>query len=341
MGCFFTMLAVKVLAQKAEKAKNFLINHQYLSHDYRAFSKNGFVYFPVIQKITTYPVVHIQGKKQQKKEQDLRKIVRGILTKKEQTFLKTAFDHIGTIAILEIDDRLKKKEKRIAEAMLQALPSVKTVLKKAGIHEGIFRTQQMALLAGVDTRETIHKENSVSLQLDVEQVYFSPRLSNERKRIAGLVQKGESVLVMFSGCAPYPCVLSKNTQAKEIYGVEINTLGHRYGLKNIALNKLKNIFLYEGDVRTVVPQLRKKFDRILMPLPKSAEDFLDVALHAVKKNGIIHFYDFLHEEKFHEAISKIKKTCETAKKKCRILRTVKCGQYSPRTFRICVDFKVE
>ena len=38
-----------------------------------------------------------------------------------------------------------------------------------------------------------------------------------------------------------------------------------------------------GDVRDVVPKLKKKFDRILMPLPKSAEEFLDIALSASKK----------------------------------------------------------
>ena len=33
-----------------------------------------------------------------------------------------------------------------------------------------------------------------------------------------------------------------------------------------------------------------------MPLPKSAEDFLDNTKKLIKKNGIIHFYDFLNEK---------------------------------------------
>jgi tRNA G37 N-methylase Trm5 len=86
---------------------------------------------------------------------------------------------------------------------------------------------------------------------------------------------------------------------------------------------------------------RKKFDRIIMPLPKSAEDFLDLALKSIKKQGIIHFYDFLNENEFYKAKEKIKKACMKAKKKCRILRVVKCGQHAPRVFRICVDFKVD
>ena len=337
------MDAIKVQAKDAEKAKLYLISTENLSSAYRVHSDKGFVYFPVNspKNVKGYRVVSVRLKKNEKHEQDFRKQLLDTLTLEEKSVLKSAFDHVGTIAIVEIDKILEKKEHLIGQAILDMVPSVKTVLKKAGIHEGVFRTQKMALLAGEDTRVTTHRENGVALTLDVEQVYFSPRSSNERKRIMQQVKKGESILVMFSGCAPYPCVLAKNTSAKEIYGVELNVLGHEYGLKNVAANKLKNVFLYYGDVREVVPALKKKFDRILMPLPKSAEDFLDVAFGAVKKKGVIHFYDFLHEDDFKKAAEKIQDACKTAKKKCKILRTVKCGQYSPRTFRICVDVKVE
>jgi tRNA G37 N-methylase Trm5 len=90
-----------------------------------------------------------------------------------------------------------------------------------------------------------------------------------------------------------------------------------------------------------MPKLNKKFDRIAMPLPMGGEDFLDIALSAAKKGTIIHFYDFLREEQIPEtAYEKIKNACKTAKKKCKILSSTKCGQYAPRTFRVCVDFKV-
>ncbi|MBU4493027.1 MAG: class I SAM-dependent methyltransferase family protein, partial [Nanoarchaeota archaeon] len=79
---------------------------------------------------------------------------------------------------------------------------------------------------------------------------------------------------------------------------------------------------------------------IIMPLPKSAGDFLDLALNSIKPNGIIHFYDFLKEDEFEKAKEKIRKACKRAKKKCKILRIVKCGQHAPHVFRICVDFKV-
>ena len=79
----------------------------------------------------------------------------------------------------------------------------------------------------------------------------------------------------------------------------------------------------------------EKFDRVLMPLPKNAENFLDLAIFSVKKKGTIHFYDFLHESEIpDEAIKKIKKHC-----KAKILNWVRCGQYSPRKYRVCIDFQ--
>ena len=134
--------------------------------------------------------------------------------------------------------------------------------------------------------------------------------------------------------------IGKNTKAKSVVGVEINPEAHRYAMENVKLNKLENVKLYKGDVRLVVPRLKKKFNRIAMPLPKSAEGFLDVALKAIKKNGVVHFYDFEREGEFGLAKAKVKKACAVSKKKCKILRLVKAGQVGPREYRLCVDFKV-
>jgi tRNA (guanine37-N1)-methyltransferase len=135
-------------------------------------------------------------------------------------------------------------------------------------------------------------------------------------------------------------VIAKNTKAKSVVGVEINPVAHKFAVENVELNKLNNVELYEGDVRLVVPRLNRKFDRIAMPLPKFAENFFDVALNVVKKNGIIHFYDFETDDEFDLGKAKVKKACSIAKKKCRILRMVKAGQVGPREYRLCFDVKI-
>lgn len=260
----------------------------------------------------------------------LRDRLKDKLNEKEMELLKTAFDTVGNIAILEIDDALKKK-RLIAKEVLDFVPGVTTVLNKAGIHSGEFRTQKMKWLAGKRTKEACVKENGVVLCLDVENVYYSVRSSTERKRISEQVKPGEEVLVMFSGCAPFPCVISRMTKAKSVTGIESNPIAHKYGLMNVEKNKLKNVVLLNKDVRKV--RMQRKFDRILMPLPKTAEEFLPVAMKWAKKGTIIHLYTFGSDEELNERekiVSKLGK----------VLQSTRCGQFSPRVYRWCIDFRV-
>ncbi len=271
-------------------------------------------------------------------EKTLEGAMKGELSDEELEFLPKSFDSVGDIAIIEMPDELAKKEKVIAETLMKLHKHIKAVAKKASFYGGEFRTRKLKIIAGEKRKETVHKENSILLKLNVETCYFSPRLSTERRRIIDMVKPGENVLVMFSGVGPYPISISKNTEAKEIVGIEINPDAHKYAEQNIMLNKLKNVKVYQGDVRKIVPKLNMKFDRIIMPLPKTAEEFLPTALEASKKGTIIHLYDFSHEEDFpNSTINKIKMYV----KKFKIIEVVKCGQYSPGKFRVCADFAVQ
>jgi len=346
------MLGLKVPLKDAEKWKQYIVLNRLIDKDHYYSKDDRYIYFPLKDKFTI--VKAKDSKNISFVEKDfpesihrgtLKDNLSGALTDEEMAFVKTGHDIIGTIAVLEIPKDLESREKIIAETLLKVNRQVKTVLKKANIHEGVFRTQKMEYLAGVDTKETLYKENNVTLKIDVEKVYFSIRLGNERKRIMQLVKPKEEILVMFSGAAPYPVVLAKNTKAKHILGIEINPEGHRYGLMNVTLNKLKNVSLICGDVHEVIPQLKKNspkisYDRIIMPLPKTADEFLDDALQVAKKGTIIHFYDFLHLDKFDEAKEKIDKACKKHKMKYEIHDIVKCGQHAPYIFRICVDFEI-
>jgi len=340
------MKGIKVVLKEAQKVKSILRDCGLIDNSKNIKKKNGFIFFPIknsvkVKKLIKNAEIVDEKFKKIEKTKSLKKAVEKKLTKKELKKLKTSFDVVGSIAILEIDKELEKKEKFIAETLIKINPKIKTVLKKEGHHEGVFRTQKMKFLAGDDTRETVHRENGVSIKINVENVYFSVRLSTERKRISELVKPGEKILVMFSGAAPYVCVIAKNSKASEIVGVEINPLAHKYALENLKINKIKNARLYLGDVREIVPELKEKFDRIIMPLPKSAGDFLDIALSSSKKGTVIHFYDFLHEEEMpKKAVEKIEKACKKAGLNFRVLHWNKCGQYTKKGYRVCVDFKI-
>jgi tRNA (guanine37-N1)-methyltransferase len=261
----------------------------------------------------------------------LKEALRNQLTKKEISLVPTSFDVIGTIAIFnDFPKQLRRKEKCIAHAVMLSNPHIKTVAKKSGRFAGTFRTQKITIIGGENTKETIHKENNCFIKVDVEKCYFSPRLSTERIRVAKKVKKNKSVLVLFSGVSPYPCVIAKNAQPKEIYAIELNRKAHEYAKNNITLNKLDNIFLYRGDVKKILPKIKKRFDRIIMPLPKNAEKFLTLANNKLKPKGTIHLYSFAHEKDFHSVKRYFKKQYSSVK-------LTPCGHYSPGVYRICLD----
>lgn len=253
-----------------------------------------------------------------------------------------AFDIIGDIAIVEVPKDLRGEEKAAAAKIMRQQKNVGAVYKKVGGHEGKLRIQKLKHICGEKRTVTTHKENQVSLKLDIAKTYFSPRQATERKRVYLQVKKPERTLVMFSGIGPFAIEIAKNTPTAAVYGVELNKIAHKYALENAKLNKVeaKTTFLC-GDVRKMVPKLKLKFDRIIMPLPKGAESFLNVAFAAAKKGTVIHFYDFEKEEDIpYKAIQKVKKAAAAAKKKIKILNVVKCGQLAPRAYRVCVDFMV-
>jgi len=341
------MKGIKVVLGDAQKVKEKLANKGLIDNDRMIVKQDKSIIFPIIseakaKKIIKNAKIVIANFKKKKERKSFKEAVKKKLTKKELEKLKTSFDVVGTIAILEVSKELEKKEKLLAETLMEINPGIRTVLKKIGSHGGVFRTQKMNFLAGEDTRETVQRENGVSIKINVETVYFSARLSTERKRIAEVVRPGEKVLVMFSGAAPYVCVIAKKSKVKEVVGIEINPEGHKYGLENLKLNKITNARLYCGDVKKIVPKLNVIFDRILMPLPKSAEEFLDVALSFSKKGTVIHFYDFLLEEDIpKKSVEKMGKACKKAGMDFRVLHWNKCGQNNRRSYRICVDFEID
>tara|TARA_Y100000310_G_scaffold101887_1_gene100010 strand:- start:10642 stop:11472 length:831 start_codon:yes stop_codon:yes gene_type:complete len=270
----------------------------------------------------------------------LRQALKKHLSPTQLSHLKTAYDIIGDIAILEIPKELKTKQKIIASTLLDQHPNIKVVVKKASQHSGVFRLQKYTHLAGEKRKTTIHRENNTALELHIEKCYFSPRLATERKRIFQQVKKGENILVMFNGISPYSTTISKNTKATHITGIEINPTAHKYALTNSTLNKITNITLKKGNVTKILPTIHQKFDRILMPLPKGAETFLPLIWPHTKKGTKVHFYDFEREENMALGSKKVESAAKSAKKKVKIISTTKCGAYGPGRFRICVDFTV-
>lgn len=264
------------------------------------------------------------------------------IPKSRMRYAPRSFDLVGDICIVEIKDDVRKYEKKIAGAIMQLHKNVKVIAKKASAMHGEFRVRKLRVISGEKRTETVYKESGCLMKLDVARAYFSVRLSHERERIAALVKDGENVLVMFAGVGPFALVIAKKNPRANVTGIELNPVAARYFEENIRLNKTHNCISIKGDVRKVIPaRFNSHFDRVLMPLPKSAEDFLGVAFKAAKNNAAVHFYNFGAEETvFEDVRKKIDNAAKKARVRIKILNERIVRPYAPHIVQMCIDFQV-
>ncbi|MCX6768693.1 MAG: class I SAM-dependent methyltransferase family protein [Candidatus Micrarchaeota archaeon] len=332
--------AIRVPRKKGEEMRRRLSSSGILDEEHFPSHDEKYVYLPVKKSVPRYKLVEVEARRREVRKgfgEMLSEIVGG-----ETEGIFSSYDIVGDIAVLGIPDDLRAKEKEIADALLRTNANIKAVLRKESGMEGEYRVRRFSFLAGEKRTEATYVEHGVRMRLDLAKVYFSPRLSHERGRIAEQVRAGEKVLVMFAGVGPFALVIAKKQKDAKVYGIELNPDAVRYFEENVKLNGMEGrVEAILGDVRKVVP---KRFvgvaDRVLMPLPKSAEDFLDVALLAAKKGGVIHFYTFVNRAEGKEAAEKkVFEAGRRAGRTIQILESREVRPFSPSTVQIVVDFR--
>ncbi len=255
-----------------------------------------------------------------------------------------SFNVLGNIAVINFSDDVKLKEKKkFAQEILAKHSNIKTVVEKSEKFSGRLRKMQTRHLAGEKNKEVLYKENNCVFRFNIDTTYFSPRLSNERKEIAGKIKKGDDVLVMFAGVAPFSIVIARNSNVKRVVSNEINREANKYAKLNIELNKVKEkVELVPGDIKRLVKQskLGEKFDVIVMPRPNLKDSFLQEAFKLSKKGTRIFYYGFCKVDEIEDIIDKIKTEAKKAKKKIKILNKKTAGEIAPYKIRLRVDFKL-
>ncbi|WP_421077792.1 class I SAM-dependent methyltransferase family protein [Methanothermococcus sp. Ax23] len=339
------VICCKVNIKEGEKIRRFLLDNKLLNKDYKLKKEDGYLYVPLINlnndikkdinKIINDKVEFVEVddeclKKAHKKQMNFREyLIKNFKKEIEDGLIALSYDVVGDIVIIQISDEINEDiRKKIGETALKLIPSIKTVFRRKSDIKGEFRIRELELLAGDYKTLTLYKENGYRLWVDVEKVYFSPRLGWERKRIMEKVKFDDIVVDMFCGVGPFS-IACKN--AKKIYAIDINPDAIELLKKNIELNKLQNkIIPILEDVRKV----NVKGNRIIMNLPKYAHLFVDKALDIVEENGIIHYYTIGKD--FNDAIELFKSKCD-----CEILEKRVVKSYSPREYVLVLDIKVK
>jgi tRNA (guanine37-N1)-methyltransferase len=229
--------------------------------------------------------------------------------------LPRALDVVGDIAIIEIPPELEAHKNAVGEAILKTHRNVRVVLAKAGAVSGTYRLRDFDFIAGEHRTSTLYKEYGCSYYVNVAKAYFSPRLSHEHQRVAALVGTDETVVDLFAGVGPFAVLIARNSKDAKVYALDINPEAIDLLKKNARLNRVENrVYPIVGEARQVVNEkLSGLADRVIMNLPETASEFIDVACKATKPSGgVVHFYGFIRlpetledlKRRFSEAVEK-------------------------------------
>ena len=331
------MKCVKVPLRQLNDTRLKLMENDLMNMEYKIKACDDFGYIPINEDVDGYEIVDIELEAMKKVPHNFSQLLEDELTSAEIEDLRTSFDTIGDIVILEIPDELLDKKFKIGQAALKFTKRKAIYMKKSAI-KGTTRVRDLEFLAGEDDSVTIHKEHGARLKLDVREVYFSPRLATERKRVMESVREGEKILDMFCGIGPFPIVIARNKNV-DITAVDINEAAIKYLDENISLNKLKGeIRTYCGDVREVSKSFKTKFDRIIMNLPGLAYTFLDVAVNLIEDGGIINYYEFSNS--YEQGEKRLKEACSKVGKEVEIINCRKVKSTSPGEWHVAIDGKI-
>ncbi len=344
------MLALKVPKKIANEVRKVLIEKSLMNLNLKIKPESDFVFIPLDEKLHDesnlieimtdsgfhgFETVDTEFESLKRAPRSMTEYLKDKLNEKEIEDLKKSFDIIGDVVILEIPEELQQHKKIIGEAALK-FTKRKAVYMKSSAIKGVIRTREMEHLAGEDVSETIHQEYGCRLLMDVKNVYFSPRLATERRRVADRTVNGEIVLDMFAGVGPFSILIAREKSVK-IYAVDINPSAYDYLKRNIELNKVQNkVIPLLGDVADMVSQEKIKADRIIMNLPGTACEFLGVAMDAIKEGGVIHYYEFSSD--YDTAIKRLEDAANP--RKVEILEKRKVKSRSPGQWHIVVDARV-
>ena len=330
------MKSVKVPLKKLNDVRKELMGKELMRMDYRIKAEADYGYIPIKEDVDGYEIVDVELEELNTHPHNFSELLEDELTAEEINDLKTSFDTIGDIVILEIPEELESKKNIIGKATLDFTKRKSIYMKRSAVH-GTIRIRDLELIAGEDNPVTIHKEHGARLKINVEEVYFSPRLATERKRVSDSVCDGENILDMFCGIGPFPIVIARNNDVS-ITGVDINENAIKYFKENIRLNKLKDIDAICGDAREISVSFKTKFDRIIMNLPGLAYDFLDVAMNLIEDGGIINYYEF--SDGYEQGTKRLIDAASKENKNVEIINTRKVKSTSPGEWHIAIDAKI-
>ncbi len=284
----------RVVASEAERVRRILREDGLLREDLGVAHEPGHVVFPLRESKGPGPSIPGTLVEQAFVERPDRgpRSYRDALTWPPElaALLPRAFDVVGDIVLIRLPDELLARAEEVGHALLEFVPGARLVVRDEGVH-GWQRTRRLVRIAGEGPARTVHRENGLGIEVDLEAAYFSPRLGREHARVAGVVGPGERVFDLCAGIGPFSLAIAAGGRAREIVAVDANPEAIRL------LESNRHRLGFDGRIVAVCADLEEFLpsagvaDRVVFNLPREGIKYLTSVGNSVSPAGTLHYYE--------------------------------------------------
>lgn len=207
-----------------------------------------------------------------------------------RTLLPRSYDVVGDVVLIRVPEELVPYSATIGAALLRFVPGARVVGRDEGVH-GPARQRRLVEIAGSGGWATHHRENGLTLEVDLGVAYFSPRLAREHARVARAVPRGARALDLCCGVGPFALAIAHAGRAREVVAVDSNPAAIELLQRNVArLGLAGRVRAVEADVGAFLASAGLARHAILN-LPHEGIKYLSSVGNVVEPGGSIDYYE--------------------------------------------------
>jgi len=286
-------LAAVVPRGSAEAARRSLLEAGLLRRDLRVGHDGDFVVFALLRP----PATPVPGAEIEEREFEVLDATesgsyrdRLALPADVVDALPRAFDVVGDVVLIRIPPSLREHGPAVGKALLEFVPGARAVGLDLGVH-GETRLRRIERLAGDGPWTTVHRENGLRLEVDLEGAYFSPRLAREHAEVAALVRPGERVIDFGCGVGPFGALIVREGRARELVAVDLNPRATALAERNLAVpESTTRVRVVLDAIESFAPSAGE-CDRAILNIPHGGVKYLASVGATVARGGTLHYYE--------------------------------------------------